>query len=267
MRIDFDDYIYGAIAFAVAVAIAFAICGCSTVRPEDMIIPPEGEPQLAAVCIGLNRVNPSSIDYKMWDGYLPDCELDARRFADMCEANDIPITLILGNDATVANVKAALLAAAKKLPRKSTLIVTHSGHGMDDGLRQKLCLYDRMLKDTEVAHWMEHLGDIRVLWVCDTCHAAGMYRCAAPVVFDRDAMRGISCELILIAGCSVGESSLSTGDGGLLSKSIIATVRDGASPQGWFDRVVEVINPNRQRPRLIKYGPVSDEFLNGPILR
>ena len=266
MRIDFDRYVRNAIIAASLAGLAYMLCGCTTIRPEDRIVPTVGEPITRVVCIGLNRVDPSSLDYRGWDGYLADCELDATRFAALCREKGVEHTLITGNEATVENVGKALITSATGLPDDSLLIVTHSGHGADDGLRQSVCLYDRKLKDATIGTWMKRLGHIRVLWVCDTCHAAGMYR-SGPVVFDHAALKGISCELILIAGCGVGESSLSLGDGGYLSQTILSAIEPGISPQQLFDKVEANMNPSRQKPRLIKYGPVSDDFLNGPILR
>jgi hypothetical protein len=220
-----------------------------------------------AVCIGLNSVDGGSIEYRTWIGFLRHPETDAARFTNLWIKHGIPTTTLLTAEATIENVGRALRTACTGMGPGSTLIVTISCHGMDDGLRQYMCLYDGKLKDTIIHKWLKMLGDIRVLWICDSCAAAGMYRTVPGPVISSNAARGVECELILIAGCDRDKSSYENLFGGLLTDSLLNTGPGELSPDAWFDEMYDLIDLKLQRPKLIQYGPVSDDFLHGPVLR
>ena len=273
-----NNMLMQAIAVVVILAISFLgfllISGCSLLRDPELIpLIPGTNSVTRAVCIGLNRVDGGCIEYRGWTGQLYGCETDAMRFAKEFTDKGIPTKVLLTEEATIEGVAQALRESGNGLGPSSTVLVTISAHGFDDGLRQRIALYNGTLKDTMVYQWMSLLPrGVRLIWVCDTCHAAGMYRHPStvsrrvdPVPFDLSSTRGLDCGMILLAGCYVGQSSIDTIDGGAMSKALINLGPGDLGPRQWFDYMSDIIEGN-QKPKYVTYGNVPGEYHTLPVI-
>jgi metacaspase-1 len=134
--------------------------------------------------IGLNAVNPVG-HYQGWDGQLEGCENDANDMKDIAKQMHYDWSLLLTKDATRANVKKAIKAAAAKLKSGDCFLITYSGHGGqvpdynhdEDGSKpdSTWCLYDaEHVDDENYALWTEFQEGVRVVIVSDSCHSGSI---------------------------------------------------------------------------------------------
>jgi len=234
-----------------------------------------------AVCVGWNSVLPSA--YNGWDGALSDCESDAQTWADKFRGYGIPTALLKTSNATVARCRGALRTALTGMKAGDDLLVSISGHGgqradtdgdESDHKDEYLCAYDQPVLDDTIHDWLNRVpAGVRITWICDTCNSGTMVRSAPPVVFRRRAIpRSFSGELILMAGCNDGESSMSTGEGGQWTLSLSAMGpgqgAEAKSPRKWFDlgAAYMMLNFDNQIPVFTTY-KASGDFINGPLIK
>lgn len=144
-------------------------------------------PKGVSIHIGLNRVDPAH--YQGWDGQLTACEFDAEDMLAVAKSRGFASRqLILTEDATSANVAAAIAAAAAGCKSGDIVLITYSGHGgqvpdtnhdesrLPTGLKDKYdetwVLYDRQLVDDELyALWRRFKSGVRLVVLSDSCHS------------------------------------------------------------------------------------------------
>jgi metacaspase-1 len=139
-----------------------------------------------SIHIGLNQVDPNQ--YGGWDGQLQACEYDARDMAVLAEQNGFgDRTLLLTQDATVANAMSAIGSAVEALEPGGMLFLTYSGHGgqvpdtngdeSDDYQDETWLLYDRQFIDDEL-YWLygQFREGVRILVLSDSCHSGTVHR-------------------------------------------------------------------------------------------
>jgi len=226
-----------------------------------------------AVCIGWNEVDPRY--YNGWRGTLADCEMDADNCTVRFRSLGIPTALLTTFDAPRDVCRAAMHKAMEGMQPKDLLIVSVSGHGgqqrdkdgdESDGMDEYLCAPDGPVLDDTIFEWLNDVPEgVRILWICDTCNSATMVRSAAgPVVFRDEAIpAGFKGELILLAGCADGKSSLSTGTGGQWTNSLMAMGPADKSPRRLFDDAAAYmqLTYGGQVPAFTTY-KASEEFQN-----
>jgi hypothetical protein len=225
------------------------------------------------VTIGLDSVDPAA--YSGWSGPLADCELDSRRMASAWSALGVPVHQLLTERATIANVQRTVAYAAGQLAEGGLLLIHTSGHGGQwrdtsgdeaDGLDEYLCLYDGGLSDDVINAMLEAMTKpIRILWICDTCNSGTMYR--KPVEFRQDAIPvEFPGQLIIIAGCNEGDTSQSTGHGGVCTLAVLEVGLSGISPLALFDEAAEIAAESDQIMICNEYGAVTDSFRYEPFI-
>jgi hypothetical protein len=263
-------------AMMLSATLAMLLSGCATWQtpapPVGQPIPATGDRVMRAVTIGLDRVNPAA--HGGWSGDLSDCEFDAKFAAQVWKSFGVPTTTLLTARATREGVKAALRDSVAGLKDGDWLIVWLSGHGgqekdqsgdESDRLDEYVCLYDGPLSDDVINDWLSKTPEgVRILWICDTCHSGTMHR--RPPVFGPRAVREFKGQLILISGCAESGTSLSTGQGGVLSTALHDTGPEGQTPSAWARDARARIPPTTQVPQYVEYGQVSDDFRFGEIV-
>ncbi len=149
-------------------------------------------PKGVSIHIGLNRVD--AVHYQGWDGRLTACEFDAKDMLAIAKSKGFASSqLILTQDATSANVIAAITAAAAACKSGDLVLLTYSGHGgqvpdtnhdesrLPTGLKDKYdetwVLYDRQLVDDELyALWRKFKAGVRLVVLSDSCHSGTVTR-------------------------------------------------------------------------------------------
>jgi hypothetical protein len=224
---------------------------------------------IVGVTIGLDSVDPAA--YSGWSGPLADCELDSRNMASAWSALGVPVHQLLTARATIANVQRTVAYAAGQLAEGGLLLIHTSGHGGQwrdtsgdeaDGLDEYLCLYDGGLSDDVINAMLEAMTKpIRILWICDTCNSGTMYRTTEPVEFDTAAVPvDFPGQLIIIAGCDEGDTSQSTGKGGVCTLSVLSVGMANISPLELFDMAADLAATRDQIMICNEYGNVTDAF-------
>ncbi|MEZ4860231.1 MAG: caspase family protein [Caldilineaceae bacterium] len=132
--------------------------------------------------IGLNRVDPAG--YNGWDGQLAGCINDATAMQGIANRCGYHATLLTNEQATAANVIAAIGQAATTLTAQDIFFISYSGHGgqipdvngdEEDGLDETWVLYDRMLIDDELYQlWSQFEAGVRIFMLSDSCHSGTM---------------------------------------------------------------------------------------------
>ncbi|MBV9108270.1 MAG: caspase family protein [Gemmatimonadetes bacterium] len=122
---------------------------------------------------------------------LRGCENDAKAMRAIAGAQGFSTTLLLGAEATVDAVRAAVTSAAAAVGGDGIVLVTYSGHGgqvpdvpdagdqreRQDGKDETWCLWDRQMLDDEIYRmWTVFEPGARVLIVSDSCHSGGVIR-------------------------------------------------------------------------------------------
>ncbi|MFO7634715.1 MAG: caspase family protein [Caldilinea sp.] len=137
-----------------------------------------------SIHIGLNYVDPTH--YQGWDGKLKGCENDARALEAIARKRKFTTNLLLNEQATANNVRAAIADAANQLNSGDILLLTYSGHGgqtpdpteeEEDHMDETWVLYDRQLIDDELyALWGHFENDVRIFMLSDSCHSGSVAR-------------------------------------------------------------------------------------------
>ncbi len=143
-------------------------------------------PKGISINIGLNNVDASL--YNGWSGKLNACEADARAMATLAKKAGFETKVILTDEATSANVTAAISDASKELGSDDILFLTYSGHGGQvpdtngeepDGMDETWVLYDRQLIDDELySMWFQFQPGTRILVLSDSCHSGSVVKLA-----------------------------------------------------------------------------------------
>lgn len=149
-------------------------------------------PKGVSIHIGLNSVD--AAHYQGWDGQLTACEFDAQDMLAIAKSKGFASTqLILTQDATSANVAAAITEVATACKSGDIALLTYSGHGgqvpdtnhdesrLPTGLKDKYdetwVLYDRQLVDDELyALWRKFKSGVRLAVLSDSCHSGTVTR-------------------------------------------------------------------------------------------
>lgn len=139
-----------------------------------------------ALLIGVNQVDPAAYGGK-WDGKLRFCESDTQVIAEIASKSGIETAFLHTRDATIANVKKAISAAADTLVSGDLFLLFYSGHGGSikdrsgdewaDKRDETWCLYDGDLLDDELFElWPRFAKGVRIVMMSDSCHSGSMTR-------------------------------------------------------------------------------------------
>jgi metacaspase-1 len=143
----------------------------------DVVRTPKG----VSLHVGVNTVDTGH--YGGGVAELQSCVNDAEAMQTLAERLGYRTSLVADQDATAANVTAAIRASADSLFSGDVFLFSFSGHGGQipntsadeepDGMDETLCLYDRMLVDDELHMLLgEFRTGVRVFLVFDSCHSA-----------------------------------------------------------------------------------------------
>ncbi|MEO8393344.1 MAG: caspase family protein [Chloroflexota bacterium] len=160
-----------------------------------------------SIHIGLNRVDPAQ--YHGWEGVLTGCINDAQSMDTIATRVGYgPITTLIDDHATRANVISAIGQAAQKLQPGDILLVSYSGHGGEvpdangdepDHMDETWALYDGELIDDELyLLWSQFAEGVRILVFSDSCHSGTVTRDLratpdfAPVAPQEAAVEGLT---------------------------------------------------------------------------
>jgi hypothetical protein len=132
----------------------------------------------------LNSV--AAAHYGGWSGPLLACEADARDMHALAVSAGYTASTLLGKDATRADVRRQISAAAATLDAGDTFLLTYSGYGgqvpdTDDpesnGVNEAWCLFDGGLLDDELYRlFVQFHTGVRVVVVSDSCHSGTVTR-------------------------------------------------------------------------------------------
>ncbi|GAB3012551.1 caspase family protein [Niabella terrae] len=141
-----------------------------------------------SIHIGLNKIDPGHYgdDYPL-DG----CINDARDMIAIAKAQAFDKShLITNEEGTYKKLTDLLKAAARKLKKGDSLLISYSGHGAYvpdenrdelDGYDETWCLYDRMILDDELAAlWAKFRTGVRIFMISDSCHSGTVSRAIRP---------------------------------------------------------------------------------------
>jgi len=136
-----------------------------------------------AIHIGVNKVDPEHYQNEQgqpWETELAAAEQDAQSLALLSETQGFTSRMLLGEDATSANVIESLQFASEVLEGGDALLVSFSGFGgqvpdrfteQETRHDESWCLYDRQLIDDELyALWARFNSGVRILLLSDCCH-------------------------------------------------------------------------------------------------
>lgn len=148
--------------------------------------------------IGLNKVDKNhyrgATTEDPWEGKLKACEADAKAMFELAKGLNFKAELLLTPNATRANVKEKIQAAATALNEEGGyFFITYSGHGgqvMDEsgdeknqtdsnegeedteGKDETWCLFDAQLIDDELYDlWTSFSDKVRIIIFSDSCHS------------------------------------------------------------------------------------------------
>lgn len=118
---------------------------------------------------------------------LPSCTTDAKYMHGFAEVfNYDKSTLLLNEEATVANVKNEIIQYSKMAKKEDLVIIFYSGHGATiqdmnadepSGEDQTWCLYDRQIIDDEFRYlWKEFDPGVNILLILDACHSGSAFK-------------------------------------------------------------------------------------------
>jgi hypothetical protein len=135
--------------------------------------------------IGLNEVDPRH--YAGWSGPLNACEADARDMGAIAKSKGFTaVKALMTKDATRAQVRSDIEAAATTLRSGDLFLLSYSGHGGQvpdtndpepDGMDETWCLYDGELIDDELYElFTQFRAGVRILVFSDSCHSGSVVR-------------------------------------------------------------------------------------------
>ena len=266
-------------------AVAVLCGGCATTgtvdpveleTPFDEIFRSPGSndaPVAHGVVVGLTKVIPKY--YDGWAGDCPGSDYDASMMSQYCKDNGIVHIVLRDHAATKARVEEACRAAARGLrPDKDLLFLYFSGHGgqlpdtdadEEDAMDETLCLADGQMVDDYVRGLMaEAPANLWVAFITDSCNSKSNYRAVRS--YQRAMGDGqIKCRVIHIGGCSDGEASEGSDQGGNLTLALMAVLKD--NPTWWTWRIMA--QPKMWGTQRASYEEwnVTDEFRNAGVKR
>jgi hypothetical protein len=128
-----------------------------------------------ALTIGLNKLD--SGKYGGFAGWLNEAENEATKFAAIFADYGCQVASLLSKDATIN----AFERAVSQMFEDDFSVIFFSGHGMEVGQNEAICLYDGYYLDTEF-RWLlsKFKADAKVWVVLDCCFAAGMQKALSP---------------------------------------------------------------------------------------
>ena len=137
-----------------------------------------------SIHIGLNHVDPNA--YDGWDGQLSGCLNDANAMQQIADRAGFTTSMLTDEQATTANVVAAISNAAGELASGDLLLLTYSGHGgqvpdedaeEEDSQDETWVLFDRMLIDDQLySLWQQFQAGVRIFVLSDSCHSGTILR-------------------------------------------------------------------------------------------
>jgi len=133
------------------------------------------------------------VTYTDYDHYgesltpLPSCTTDAKYIHEFGKIFNYDYsTLLLNNQATVANVKNEIIHCSEIAKPGDLVFIFYSGHGsflvdtnLDEptGMDQTWCLYDRQIIDDEFRHlWKKFDKGVNILLILDSCHSGTAFK-------------------------------------------------------------------------------------------
>ncbi len=136
-----------------------------------------------ALCIGIN-------DYPGTQSDLSGCVNDARDWADVLEARQFAVRMLLDAEATKTEMTAAIRELIESAQPDDTVVITYSGHGTwvpdtsddeTDGRDEGLCPHDinasgALLDDDLHILFSNRRERVRVLLLSDSCHSGSVTR-------------------------------------------------------------------------------------------
>ena len=158
------------------------------------------KPKGVSLHIGLNLLDPAGypLDESYtkwpngWDGPLNGCEADAEAMESIARSQGFATEMMLTENATADNLKAAVADIAKTLRAGDIFLLTFAGHGgqvpditgdeSEDGdefdtYDETWCMFDRHFIDDEHDVMLaDFANDVRVLVVSDSCHSGTVLR-------------------------------------------------------------------------------------------
>jgi hypothetical protein len=281
---------------AVIAAMVMGIAGCTTTSQNNggdqpMKLTQSGDTNRVAICVGLTHVDPKA--YDGWGGECPGCDIDARGLYRLFTDNGFSATLILEEAATWTAFKQAVWKASVGMKPGGLMVITMSGHGGqapdDNGDEQSgqdstLCMWDGQVRDDEFLKMIQVLlpVGIRLVLVNDQCHSEGNFKAAwrqvkrgvtfgaagkkTAVPMIRGSSRDFNLQIIQFAGCREANYSYGSDMGGTWTQSLLQTYKPGLTWRQWFDAAKSIM-PSQQVPVWTTYGGVTEQFINGPVLR
>ncbi len=231
----------------------------------------------AAVCVGINRVDPAVYGSDM---ALPDCELDAVRFANRTREAGIPTAVLLTEEATWNNVVSTIRAAVESLPDDGSgrLFLSLSGHGgrtrdlngdEADGYDSFLCFYDRTVLDDIIGDLLAGIDkSLLVFVVCDTCHSGTAFKDMKPYIPSPGGMPpDMMVRVIWQGGCRDFDYSQSTGRGGICSMAVQAQDFLFDAPYKVSNNAMDQAEAKGQIMECNEFGPVTDADRYEPFIK
>lgn len=246
-----------------------------------------------AATFATERVNPNSTDYKGWDGYLSDVELDARRMNLFLGTKGFLPTRFIGKQYTYKNVLSYLESVATKAMTGDTVVIYISGHGTQrydfsgdetDRLDEGLCCYDNILYDDDIFKKIAKIKEgVNVLFIIDTCHSGTMlkvfgdkknkYSILSDIssffkgMFKAKKEPVINANVVLLASSRESQYSQSTGNGGLFTNAFLSVVDKAINLEQALMKANNLcknssgLESNMQEPQIFKLGKNPDNVL------
>jgi hypothetical protein len=242
--------------------------------------------------IGLNSVNPAS--YGGWPGWLNGPTFDCALLAPQFARSGFNAAPLLNDQATLANVSAALRELTEAAHAGDTVFIQYSGHGgrLDHGLfggyHETLCLHDGELLDVELRKLLSHFrAGVKVFVFLDSCHSGGMDRAGtgfmrhrvrpswihprAPMMEKGDAP--IMGEVILATACQPEETCIEVyqPEHKRVAGAFTFCAAENQGPDEtfgtWFEKTAKLALEKypAQHPRLLRLGPNPTATLDALI--
>lgn len=169
-----------------------------------------------ALCIGIN-------DYPGTQSDLSGCVNDARDWADVLEARQFAVRMLLDAEATKTEMTAAIRELIESAQPDDTVVITYSGHGTwvpdtsddeTDGRDEGLCPHDinasgALLDDDLHILFSNRRERVRVLLLSDSCHSGSVTR-GRRAMWTRECPGPVFCPRSLDAGGSTATVSFQT---------------------------------------------------------
>lgn len=142
-----------------------------------------------ALCVGIN-------DYPGMSGDLRGCVNDAHGWSTLLQSKGYDITLLLDDQATRANILAALSECAQSAGAGDLLAFTYSGHGSwvpdrgeldeSDNRDETLAVYDGNILDDELRAILQSIDpEASMSIISDSCHSGTITRSGLRLAAER----------------------------------------------------------------------------------